>query len=206
MRGTAAAAAAVLLGFSQPICAQVGGTDNTIERLKACSQFDGMKRLECVDELLRTETPDPAISHGPNWIISETTSPVDYSPQIVAVTRARSSARDTPASLAVRCRARRTELTISTVGSWRRDGEVTVTYRINEEPPVEARWKSADNGRSLAFPGDVVRLLRSMPASGEMLVRVYAGKTSPSESTFELAGLDAVRSRIATTCNWPQPE
>jgi hypothetical protein len=207
MRRSAAAAAAMFLGISQAICAQVG-TDNAIDRLKACSQFDGMERLKCVDELLRkmAETPDSAISHEPNWIISETTSPVDYSPQITAVTKARPSSQDAPASLSVRCRARRTELTISTVGFWRQDGEVTVAYRINEDPPLEARWKSAENGRSLAFPGDVVRLLRSMPTSGQMFVKVYTGKMSPNESTFELAGLDSVRRMIATTCNWPQPE
>ena len=191
MKGSAAVAAAMLLGVSQAICAQVG-TDNIIDRLKACSQFDGTERLECVDELLRTETPDSAISPGPNWIISETTSPVDYTPQITAVTKARPSSQDAPASLVIRCRARRTEL--------------TVVYRINEDPPVEARWKPAENGRSLTFPGDVVRLLRSMPASGQMFVKVYARKMSPNESTFELAGLDSVRRMIATTCNWPQPE
>lgn len=204
MRGGAAVAAAMLLGLSQAICAQVG-TGNIIDRLKACSQFDGTERLECVDELLKTEAPDSAISHEPNWIISETTSPVDYSPQIVAVTKAHSSSRDAPASLTVRCRARRTELTISTVGFRRQDGEVTVAYRINEEPPVEARWKPADDGRSLAFPGDVVRLLRSMPTSGQIFVKVYSGKMSPNEGAFKLTGLDSVRSRIATICNWPQP-
>jgi hypothetical protein len=203
MRG--AVAAAMLLGLSQAICAQVGA-DNMTDRLKACSQFDGMKRLECVDALLKTETPDPAIFRGPNWIISETTSPVDYSPQIAAVTKARSWSRDGPASLAVRCRARRTELAISTLGSWRQDGEVTVAYRINDEPRVESRWKPAENGRSLAYPNDVVRLLRSVPDSGQMLVRVYAGKMSPNESTFELAGLESVRRKIATACNWPLPD
>jgi hypothetical protein len=120
MRRSAAVAAEMFLGISQAICAQVGA--DAIDRLKACSEFDGMERLKCVDELLRkmTETPDSAISYAPNWIISETTSPVDYSPQIVAATKARPSAQDAPASLAIRCGARRTQLTISTVGSLRR--------------------------------------------------------------------------------------
>jgi hypothetical protein len=197
----------MLLGLSEAICAQAG-TDDTIDRLKACSRFDGMERLKCIDELLKrtTETPDSEISHEPNWIISETTSPVDYSPQIVAVTKADPSSQDAPASLSIRCRARRSELTISTSGSWRQDGEVTVVYQINDESPVEARWKRADNGRSLAFPGDVVRLLRSMPTSGQMLVKVYAGKPAPNEGTFRLAGLESVRRKIANMCNWPHPE
>ncbi|WFU18477.1 type VI secretion system-associated protein TagO [Bradyrhizobium sp. CB3481] len=198
----------MLLGLSEAICAQIGA-DDAIDRLKACSQFDSMERLKCIDELLKrtTEAPDSEVSPEPNWIISETTSPVDYSPQIVAVTKADpSSSQDAPASLAIRCRARRTELTISTSGFWRQDGEVTVAYRINEAPPVEARWKPADNGRSLAFTGDVVRLLRSMPASGHMLVKIYAGKSAPNEGTFRLAGLEAVRRKIASMCNWPHPE
>jgi hypothetical protein len=206
MKWVGAFAAAMLSGLSQATCA-LAGTGDAVDRLKACSQFEGMERLKCVDELLgeMTETPDFAISQDPSWIISETTSPVDYRPQIAALTTARPSSQDAPASLAIRCRAQRTELMISTVGSWRQDGEVTVVYRINEEPPVETRWKPAENGKSLVFPGDVVRLLRSMPARGQMLVKVYAGKTPPHESTFKLAGLDPVRRRIATACNWPQP-
>jgi hypothetical protein len=109
--------------------------------------------------------------------------------------------------LAIHCRARRMELTISTTGSWKQatDGEVKVVYRINEEPSVEQRWRAAETGRSLTFPGDVVRFLRSMPDSGQILVKVYAGKGPPYESTFQLAGLDPVRRKIAAACNWPQP-
>jgi hypothetical protein len=82
---------------------------------------------------------------------------------------------------------------------------VKVVYRINEEPSVEQRWRAAETGRSLAFPGDVVRFLRSMPDSGRILVKVYAGKAPPYESTFQLVGLDPVRRKIAAACNWPQP-
>jgi hypothetical protein len=202
MKGVEALAAVMLSSLSQVICAQAG---DAVDRLKACSQFEGMERLKCVDELLgeMAKTPDSAPSQGPNWIISETTSPVDYKPQIAALTTARGSSQDAPSSLAIHCRARRTELMISTGGSWKPDREVKVVYRINEEPPVEGRWKSAETGRSLAFPGDVVRLLRSMPADGQMLVTVNAGKTPPNESTFKLAGLDPVRRKIAAACNWP---
>jgi hypothetical protein len=99
------------------------------------------------------------------------------------------------------------ELTISTTDSWKQatDRQVTVVYRINEEPSVEQRWRVEETGRSLTFPGDVVRFLRSMPDSGQMLVKVYAGKGPPHESTFQLDGLDPVRRKIAAARNWPQP-
>jgi hypothetical protein len=198
-----ALAVTVLSSLSQAVCAQSG---DAVDRLKACSQFEGLERLKCVDELLQEVAPDSAQPQGPNWIISETTSPVDYRPQIAALTTARASSQDAPSSLAIHCRAQRTELIISTTGSWKQatDGEVKVVYRINQEPPVEQRWRPAETGRSLAFQGDVVRFLRSMPDSGQILVKVYAGKASPYESTFKLVGLDPIRRKIAAACNWPE--
>jgi len=203
MKGVGALAVTVLSSLSQAVCAQAG---DAVDRLKACSQFEGIERLKCVDELLQEMAPDSAQPQGPNWIISETTSPVDYKPQITLLTTARTSSQDAPSSLAIHCRARRTELIISTTGSWKQatDGEVKVVYRINEEPPVEQRWRPAETGRSLAFQGDVVRFLRSMPDSGQILVKVYAGKTPPYESTFKLVGLDPIRRKIAAACNWPE--
>src|SRR5260370_19848865 len=203
MKSVGALAVTLLSSLSQAVCSQAG---DAVDRLKACSQFEGMERLKCVDELLQEMAPDSAQPQDPNWIISETTSPVDYRPQIAALTTARASSQDAPSSLAIHCRARRTELIVSTTGSWKQatDGEVKVVYRINEEPPVEQRVRPAETGRSLAFRGDVVRFLRSMPDSGQILVKVYAGKAPPYESTFKLAGLDPVRRKIASACNWPE--
>jgi len=203
MKSVGALAVTLLSSLSQAVCAQTG---DAVDRLKACSQFEGMERLKCVDELLQEVAPDSAQPQGPNWIISETTSPVDYRPQITALTTARASSPDAPSSLAIRCRAQRTELIISTTGSWKQatDDVVKVVYRINQVPPVEQRGKTAGTGRSLAFQGDVVRFLRSMPDSGQILVKVYAGKTPPYESTFQLVGLDPVRRKIAAACKWPE--
>lgn len=206
MKAMSALAAALLSSLSQAMCAQAG---DAVDRLKGCSQFEGMDRLKCIDELLgeMTEPADSPSSQGPNWIISETTSPVDYQPQVAALTTAQGASHDAPSSFAIHCRAHRTELIISTTGSWKQvpDSEVKVEYRINEEPAVEQRWRAAESGRSIAFAGDVVRLLRSMPDGGRIHVKVYAGKGQPHESTFQLAGLDSVRRRIAIACNWPQP-
>ena len=204
MKGVGALVAIALSSLSQSVFAQVG-----IDRLKACSQFAGMERLKCVDDLLgeMPETTESTTPRGPNWVISETTSPVDYQPQIAALTTARASSQDAPSSLTIHCRAHRTELIVSTAGSWKSipESEVKVEYRINEQPPVEQRWKTAEAGKSLAFQGDVVRFLRSIPDGGRMLVRVYAGKGASYESTFQLSGLDSVRRKIAAACNWPQP-
>ena len=206
MKSLGALIAPVLSSLSQAVCAQAG---DAVDRPKACLQFEAIERSKCIDALLQkmAETPDSAQPQGPNWIISETTSPVDYQPQVAALTTARPSSHDAPSSLAIHCRAHRTELIISTTGSWKQvpDGDVKVVHRINEEPSVEQRWRAVEAGKGLAFPGDVVRFLRSMPDGGRILVKVYAGKGLPSENTFQLAGLDSVRRKIATACNWPPP-
>jgi len=206
MKGTSTLGLAVLLVMSQAVCAQTGGA---IDRLKICSQFEGMERLKCVDELLGEMAAPSATapSQSPNWIISETTSPVDYQPQIEALMTARAASQNAASALAIHCRAHRTELIISTTGSWKQvpDGEVKVAHRINEEPVVEQRWRATEVGKSLAFPGDVVRLLRSIPDGGRLLVKVQVGKGPPYESTFQLVGLDSIRRKIAAACNWPVP-
>jgi hypothetical protein len=196
-------AAAVLSSVSQALCAQAG---DAIDRLKACSQFEGTERLKCVDELLQEVAPETMPVQTPNWIISETTSPVDYMPQISAVTTTGSSAQDAPSSLAIRCRGQRTELVISTAGSWKQPthGLVKVVYQINREPPVEDQWKSLEAGKSLAFQGDAARLVRLMPDSGQIVVNVYAGKTQSAEGKFQLGGFDLVRGKMAAVCKWPQ--
>ena len=203
MKSVGILAVAMLSSLSQAVCAQ-----DAVDRLKACSQFEGMERLKCVDELLggMVEKPNSTQPQGTNWIISETTSPVDYSPQIAALTTARASSQDAPSSLTIQCRAQRTELIISTKGSWKpaTEGEVKVVYRNNEEPFVEQGWRPTKTGKGLAFPGDVVRFLRLIPDGGQFLVRVYAGKSPPYETTFKLAGLDPVRRKIEAACNWPR--
>lgn len=206
MKGMSALVLAVLSSLSQAVYAQSGGA---LDRLKTCSQFEGVARLKCIDELLgeMAETPAATQPQGPNWIISETTSPVDYTPQISALTTARLGSRDAASSLAILCRAGRTELVISTTGSWNQAaaGETKVAFRINEEPFIEQHWKSAETGKSLVFQGDVVRFLRSMPDGGRILVKVYAGNAPPHESSFLLVGLEPIRRKIAAACKWPQP-
>ena len=204
MRGMSALALIVLANIGSSICAQAGDAP---DRLKECARFDGMERLKCVDELLGEEPPAASPDREHNWIISETTSPVDYKPQIAARTMGRPATKDAPSVISIHCRAGRTSLTISAPRSWNKLGEseAKVVYKINDGPPVEQRWRAADGGRSLAFQGDAVRLLRTIPEGARFLIEVYAGSTAPYESAFQLTGLDAVRRKLAAACHWPEP-
>src|SRR5215831_16224682 len=53
------------------------GKDDPMTQLRACSLMEGADRLECLDKLSRAIT---AIPREDSWVISQTTSPVDYSP------------------------------------------------------------------------------------------------------------------------------
>ncbi|MGY0575738.1 hypothetical protein ACTGJ9_035780 [Bradyrhizobium sp. RDM12] len=203
MKGVGAVALITSAILGLPTCARA---DDAADRLKKCARLEGMERLKCLDELLGDATgPTTPAPPGQSWVISETTSPVDYKPQIEAQTMGRPATKEAPSSFSIRCRASRTELMISTSPSWKPspDSVVKVEYQINDWPSIQERWRSAEGGKSLAFQGDVVRLLRSMPEGGQLLIKVYAGKALPYESTFQLAGLDSVRRKLAKACNWP---
>ncbi len=85
------------------------------------------------------------------WVVSETTSPVDYSPLITAVIRSTSSVKDAPNTLAVRCRGLRTELLLRMEGTLpaSRASEVQVDYQINDQPFVRLQWTVSADGKTL---------------------------------------------------------
>jgi len=144
----------------------------------------------------------PSKQPDTNWIVSETTSPVDYSPLITAVMRVPSDVKDAPTTLTVRCRGGRTELLVHTEGTWRpsRHGELQVSYQINDQPLVKLEWSASADGKSASYKDDAVDFLRSLPEGARLKITVLDG-SSPG-ATFQLGGFDAVREKIATACKW----
>ena len=69
------------------------GANDAMEKLRACSLLAPADRLECLDKLSRDITPGASAAAPPapgvvqaadNWIVSETTSPLDYTPVAIA--------------------------------------------------------------------------------------------------------------------------
>ena len=55
--------------------------------LRACSAMERVERLKCLEMLSRSIAPAARPAGGSdNWLVSETTSPVDYSPIVAATT------------------------------------------------------------------------------------------------------------------------
>jgi hypothetical protein len=142
-----------------------------------------------------------------NWIVSETTSPIDYTPLTTAAIRLPFTVKHAPTTLAMRCRGRRTDLLVRTEGTWRvsRAGEVQVDYQINDQPSVRLAWTASPDGKTASYKDDAVGLLQSLPEGGRLKISVLDGPGPSHEATFELAGLDAVREKIAVACKWAPP-
>jgi hypothetical protein len=142
-----------------------------------------------------------------DWIVSETTSPVDYAPLTTAAIRLPVSVKDAPTTLAMRCRGRRTDLLVRTEGIWRvsRAGEVQVDYQINDQPAVRLAWTASTDGKTASYKDDAAGLLQSLPEGGRLKISVRDGPGPSHEATFQLAGLDVVREKIAVACKWAPP-
>ena len=93
---------AVLLDAAYGIVFAQGISEST-EHLRACSPTESAARLECVETPSRNlGQPARAAAGSDNWLVSETTSPVDYSPIVIASTLSRGG---TAMQLSIHCRA-----------------------------------------------------------------------------------------------------
>jgi hypothetical protein len=139
------------------------------------------------------------------WVVSETTSPVDYSPLITAMIQSTSSVKDAPNTLAVRCSRSRTELLLRTEGAWHasRASEILIDYQIDDQPSVGLRWTVSADGKTASYKDDAVGLLRSLPEGAQLKIRVFDRQGLGQEAKFELTGLDSVRKKIGSACKWP---
>src|SRR3954452_19907100 len=95
--------------------------DDAVTRMKTCLTLDGRSRQQCLDELLSElmgdEAPPSTRSSG-SWVVSETTSPIDYSPQVSAAILARTTTEGAPSSLNIHCRRQRIGLSITSMTGW----------------------------------------------------------------------------------------
>ena len=154
------------------------------------------------------EPPKGSAQNQPSdtaWVVSETTSPVDYSPLVTAVIHSTSSAKDAPNTLTVRCRGLRTELLLRTQGAWRasRVSEVQVDYQVNDQPFVRLQWTVSADGKAASYKDDAIALLRSLPEGARLKISVFDGQALSQEATFQLTGLDSVRKKIGLACKRP---
>ena len=186
------------------------GSNDAMEKLRACSLLAPADRLECLDKLSSDITPArPAAPSAPgvvqaadNWIVSETTSPLYYTPVAIA-TASFSSEPGGAMQLSIQCRGGRTDLVIGGPAVTRRVEDYVVSYGVNDSQPVVVAVGAPAFGTGVAFKGDVVRLLASLPDRGEVFFRIAARQGGALEGRYALSGLRVVLDRLAVPCKWP---
>jgi hypothetical protein len=182
------------------------GAGDTMANLRACSLMELEQRRECLDRLSRDiAPPDRSVRGGDNWIISETTSPRDYTPIVTAIAYSRSSSEGPLMQLSIQCRGGRTELVVPRPAlSGGGAADYAISYRVNDGQPVQLAAGSPSSGPGAAFTGDVVRLLQSLPDEGHITVRISNRSGAAQEGDFLLGGLRTAREKLAAACKWPR--
>lgn len=198
---------AIPLSFAFEVASRLAfaqGADDPMAHLRACSLMERAQRLECLDRLSRDiAAPDRVTRGDDNWIISETTSPVNYMPIVTATAFSRGGADGSSMRLAIYCRGGRTELVVSGPAISTGGANYTISYRVNDGQSVQLAAGPASFGTGAAFPGDVVRLLQSLPEEGHIAVRVTARSGATQDGHFLLHGLKTAREKLAAACKWP---
>jgi hypothetical protein len=176
--------------------------EDPLARLRACSSLEGAERLSCLDKLSRAVGPQVRSAQG-DWVISQTTSPVDYAPIATATTLSREVAGGLAIQLAIRCRGGRTELVIAGPAISGRSADYLISYRVNVGRLEQIAAQAPAFGTGVAIKGDPIALLRSLPDRGELAVHLSPRAGTAHDAVFSLAGLEIVRAKMEAVCKWP---
>ena len=202
MKGTAFPLSVALALLGAIVSAR--GANDTARQLGACSLMESADRPECPDRTSRAIAASLQLALADDgWVVSETTSPVDYSPIATAITSSRKIADGTSMQLSIRCRGGRSEVAVTGPAITGRGDSYFMSYRVNGGPSVQLAGAASAFGDGVAFRGDVVALLRSLPGDGKLEVRLVSPTGPELNGSFSLDGLDILRARIAATCQWP---
>jgi hypothetical protein len=184
-----------------------------MERLRVCSMLTPAERVECLDKLSRDIGPPPAnptsvpgaevLPAADNWVVSQTTSPFDYSPIAIATASTRNGPDGVALQLSIQCRGGSTELVLASAPPTLRGEGYAVTYRIDDGGPVQVATGTPASGTGVAIKGDVVHLLAALPDHGTISFRIAAYQGATLEGSYALASLNAALKRLAGPCKWP---
>jgi hypothetical protein len=197
----------VALGIISPVALAEGS--DPMSQLRACAQLEAAARLQCLEKLSKDIAPPPPPAAPParsppadNWLITETTSPVDYTPIVVAIRRALAEHDSSIAQLSIHCRSGRTDLVLAGPAVVPVD-VAAISLRADAGEPVTLAAAAPASGPGVAIRGDVVAVLRSLPEGGELTVRVATRRGATHEGRFSMQGLTIVREKVSAACQWP---
>lgn len=192
--------AALALGRA-PAMAQAAG--DAVERLRTCSTLSDVERTKCLDLLSREASSSEGTARIESWVVSETTSPLDYSPVVVATATASGAPDGLGMKLSIACRGGTTSFVLGSPRALPAGDVNAVSFAIDGGSPKPLAAAAAPSGTGMALTGDVVGFLLSLPAQGEIAFRIGGRQDATLEGRYSLAGLAITRERLAISCRWP---
>ena len=196
----------ILLAIAFEVSARIAfaeGPDDAMAHLRACSSMDRAEQSECLDRHSGDAATSDRAATGDNWIISETSSPVNYTPIVTAIASSHGTSDSSLMQLTAYCRGGRTGLVVSGPAISSRGADYTISYRVNDGQRMQLAAGQPSFGTGAAFPGDVVGLLQSLPEEGHIDIHITARSRAVQDGYFLLSGLKKARERLAAACKWP---
>jgi hypothetical protein len=187
---------------------ETASTAEAIKPMEASRPLEVVKPLEMARPV-EADLPSAAAkanAEETRWIVSETTSPVDYSPLVSATIRPRQQVNSGLSGLTISCRAKRIELSLRLMGDLDvpRWGELRIDSQIGDQRSVKQRWRwDEEQGTILFYEGDPIALLQSLPDGARLRLGVGDSKGARHMATYHLFGLDTVRKKVASACPLP---
>lgn len=161
---------------------------------------DDAARLKCFDAIGSTTEAskvEPTPPKAQEWTVVDSKSPIDDSPQVMAMLQS----EDGEGSLVLRCAERKTEAAVIPKGLFAYE-RGTVLIRLNDLPATNANWSASSNNRALFAPNGVA-FVKMLPDNGNLFIRA-SGHNSQADAKFKLGAVSAVRDRISTACKWQE--
>jgi hypothetical protein len=212
MKFAAACLLVALASGDASAVAQAAG--DPMDRLRTCSTLSQVERMKCLDLLSREIGPEPArplsasASEGTatpeSWIVSETTSPIDYSSVVIATATTRVASDGSVMKLSIACRGGTTSLVLGVPGALPVGNGYALSYAVDGGSPTTLAAIAAPSRTGIALGGDVVQFLVSLPPQGEIAFRIIGPDDVTLEGRFSLAGLKTTHERMAVSCRWPR--
>jgi hypothetical protein len=170
--------------------------------------------MKCLDLLSRDIGPEPARARSASdsegtatpedWIVSETTSPIDYSLVVIATATARVASDGSVMKLSIACRGGTTSLLLGVPGALPVGDGYALSYAVDGGSPTTLAAIAAPSGTGMVLGGDVIHFLVSLPPQGEIAFRIVGRPDVTLEGRYSLAGLKITRERMAVSCRWPR--
>ena len=177
--------------------------------VETCFDLPDATRLPCYDRVLRPTVKCEQTDS--RWESSIKTSQMDDSQSVFLTLEADepvigSLSNTNALYLIIRCVENTTSLILSHSGlmfSDIQDRDV-VRYRVDDQPPREARMSESTSNRALGLwnGGQSIPVIKSMLDAQKFLVRFVPVSRNPIEASFSIAGLAEEITPLRETCGW----